>query len=160
MVFRHIFELKWVERELTRVVALYAQTTGVASRRARARRASLGAGGAGAGDSLAATQTQSYSTCQAMTHFFRQVGRLAGGREGCLHGCMDAWMGIPWQSVLLCWVRRPRLQGSRRCSHQHSVSGLAPRPICTPSSRLHPRIAPNQCIHVLHPLVAPNRCST
>lgn len=74
MVFRHIFELKWVERELNRVVALYAQTTGVASRRARARRASLGGGGsAAATDVLAATLAHAYSTCQVMTHFFRQV---------------------------------------------------------------------------------------
>lgn len=71
MVFRHIFELKWVERELTRVVALFQQTTGVASRRARARRASLGPG-ADRGDALAASLAQSYSTCQVMTHFFRQ----------------------------------------------------------------------------------------
>lgn len=72
MVFRHIFELKWVERELTRVVALYQQTTGLASRRARLRRASLGGGGAGASDALAASLAQSYSACQVMTHFFRQ----------------------------------------------------------------------------------------
>lgn len=80
MVFRHIFELKWVERELNRVVALYAQTRGVASRRARARRASLGSGGSGAADTLAATLAHSYSTCQVMTHFFRQVS--AGRRWG------------------------------------------------------------------------------
>ncbi|KAL4425465.1 hypothetical protein ABPG75_009481 [Micractinium tetrahymenae] len=78
MVFRHIFELKWVERELTRVAAIYGQTTGLASRRARmrARRESAGslAGGAsgGAGDELAESLALSYSTCQLMTHFFRQ----------------------------------------------------------------------------------------
>ena len=76
MVFRHIFELKWVERELNRVCALYQRTTGLASRRSRMRRASLGGGGSGGapggGDALAASLAASYSTCQLMTHFFRQ----------------------------------------------------------------------------------------
>lgn len=79
MVFRHIFELKWVERELTRVAAIYGQTTGLASRRARmrARRQSAGspAGsgpGGGPADVLAESLALSYSTCQLMTHFFRQ----------------------------------------------------------------------------------------
>ena len=73
MVFRHIFELKWVERELNRVCALYQRTTGLASRRSRMRRASLGGGGPGTpGDALAASLAASYSTCQLMTHFFRQ----------------------------------------------------------------------------------------
>ncbi|KAL4418839.1 hypothetical protein ABPG77_001502 [Micractinium sp. CCAP 211/92] len=78
MVFRHIFELKWVERELTRVAAIYGQTTGLASRRARmrARRESTGslAGSAagGGGDVLAESLALSYSACQLMTHFFRQ----------------------------------------------------------------------------------------
>lgn len=79
MVFRHIFELKWVERELTRVAAIYGQTTGLASRRARmrARRESSGSLGGGAsggapGDVLAESLALSYSACQLMTHFFRQ----------------------------------------------------------------------------------------
>lgn len=78
MVFRHIFELKWVERELTRVAAIYGQTTGLASRRARmwARRESTGSlagsGAGGGGDVLAESLALSYSACQLMTHFFRQ----------------------------------------------------------------------------------------
>ncbi|PSC76155.1 Gamma-tubulin complex component 2 [Micractinium conductrix] len=76
MVFRHIFELKWVERELSRVAALYGATTGVASWRAcmRRRRDSVGSdgGAGGGGDVLAASLAVSYSACQLMTHFFRQ----------------------------------------------------------------------------------------
>jgi hypothetical protein len=75
MVFRHIFELKWVERELTRVAALYQQTAGLANRRVRMRRASLGGGSrlsGGGGDQLSEALAQSCAACQLMTHFFRQ----------------------------------------------------------------------------------------
>ena len=70
MVFRHIFELKWVEREVNRVCALYQRTAGLANRRTRMRRRdSLGGG---VGDAVPAALAASYSTCQVMAHFFRQ----------------------------------------------------------------------------------------
>lgn len=73
MVFRHLFELKWVERELTRVVQLLQRTAGLANRRSRLRRAARASPPpGGGGDPLDAALAQAYGACQLMTHFFRQ----------------------------------------------------------------------------------------
>lgn len=63
MVFRHLFELKWVERELNRVCSLYQQTRGLHNSHKRLKKA-----GSGEYEWLA----QSYRLCMVMTHFFRQ----------------------------------------------------------------------------------------
>jgi gamma-tubulin complex component 2 len=94
MIFRHLFELKWVERELNRVCSLYQTTRplAIAQRRSSAnfniRRSSTAGGGGGtvesAADAAAALAAaapppvanqalaRAYRTCQLMTHFFRQ----------------------------------------------------------------------------------------
>jgi gamma-tubulin complex component 2 len=102
MIFRHLFELKWVEKELNRVCSLYQTTRplAVAQRRSAAdfnagRRLSTsttttGGGGVSDGTTMSAADaaaalsaaapppvanqalTRAYRTCQLMTHFFRQ----------------------------------------------------------------------------------------
>ena len=97
MIFRHIFELKWVERELNRVCSLYQTTRPLAimHRRAMIRPSSSSkksaASGSGNGDvtttavdaaaalaaaapppAAAVALARGYRTCQLMTHFFRQ----------------------------------------------------------------------------------------
>lgn len=98
MIFRHLFELKWVEKELNRVCSLYQTTRplAVAQRRSAAsfnirRRTSLSTAGGildattiSAADAAAALSAaapppvanqalaRAYRTCQLMTHFFRQ----------------------------------------------------------------------------------------
>ena len=80
MIFRHIFELKWVERELNRVCSLYQTTRALAIMQRRAatgRRASMRGTAAalaasGRPPSAAVALTRAYRTCQLMTHFFRQ----------------------------------------------------------------------------------------
>ena len=61
LAFRHLFDLKWVDRELSRVASIYAQTAGLANRCTRAARA----GQADLASTLGATLAQSYSLCQA-----------------------------------------------------------------------------------------------
>ncbi|RMZ52722.1 hypothetical protein APUTEX25_000841 [Auxenochlorella protothecoides] len=77
MIFRHMFELKWVERELNRVWQLHLQTRGLASVHSRTGR-SL-ATGRGPAPSLGRTRaasavalSRSCAVCQLVTHFFRQ----------------------------------------------------------------------------------------
>jgi gamma-tubulin complex component 2 len=94
MIFRHLFELKWVEKELNRVCTLYQTTRplAIAQRRSAAtlnsgRRTSTSTGSevplsaayAAAALSAAAPPPvanqaliRAYRTCQLMTHFFRQ----------------------------------------------------------------------------------------
>lgn len=83
MIFRHIFELKWVERELNRVCGMYRSTVPVFNARRRStRRESLIPGSAAAiiaeslehdsPSTVSVALVESYRTCQLMTHFFRQ----------------------------------------------------------------------------------------
>lgn len=74
MIFRHLFECKWVERELNRVCRLYLATSALANtqRRAARRESSVAIHSVGALSPAAAALTQAYRTCQLMTHFFRQ----------------------------------------------------------------------------------------
>jgi len=98
MIFRHLFELKWVEKELNRVCSLYQTTRplAIAQRRSAAtfnvgRRTSTSTGKGisdaapiSATDAAAALSAaapppvanqalaRAYRTCQLMTHFFRQ----------------------------------------------------------------------------------------
>ena len=83
MIFRHIFELKWVERELNRVCAMYRSTAPVLNARRRAtRRQSLIVNSAAAAvaeclerdlpAAVSVALVESYRTCQLMTHFFKQ----------------------------------------------------------------------------------------
>lgn len=82
MAFRHLFELNWVERELSKVCGLYHTTAALANVQRRARRRdSLAAAGPAAAAAAAmaastspaaATLAVAYHTAQIMTHFFRQ----------------------------------------------------------------------------------------
>jgi len=80
MAFRHLFELKWVERELNRVCVLYQGTASLGNMQRRSQRreslagsaAMAGGGGATSASPAAATLAVAYRTCQVMTHFFRQ----------------------------------------------------------------------------------------
>ena len=93
MIFRHVFELKWVERELNRVCSMYQKTRPLAimQRRAAGPFTSIKSGGrASTGGSATAVEAavalsaasppppsavalgRAYRTCQLMTHFFRQ----------------------------------------------------------------------------------------
>lgn len=88
MVFRHLFELKWVERELNRVWRLHQQTRALANTQSRLllRRGGGGGGAASAPASDRASSSQrraarpasgaalarSCALCQLSTHFFRQ----------------------------------------------------------------------------------------
>eukprot|EP00887_Chlorella_sp_A99_P000883 scaffold5.g883.t1 len=71
LAFRHLFDLKWVDRELSRVASVYAHTAGLANARARAARGARA--GAAPASPLGAALARSYSLCQMMTHFFRQA---------------------------------------------------------------------------------------
>jgi gamma-tubulin complex component 2 len=89
MVFKHLFELKWVERELVRVTGLVAATADLAitHRRSKFIRNSNSNSGGGKkygngsrgssvamrlSDEAAATLTKMHSLCQLTNHFFRQ----------------------------------------------------------------------------------------
>lgn len=90
MIFRHLFELKWVERELNRVCGMYAATKSLSNLHRRSKRresiAPVGSAAAAAaafaspssfvqplsGSSSALALSRAYRTCQLMTHFFRQ----------------------------------------------------------------------------------------
>jgi gamma-tubulin complex component 2 len=83
MIFRHLFELKWVDRELSRVAALYQATRPLSNRqRVATRRDSLApaaaaaaaaTGGRGAPPAAsAAALASAHRAAQLMTHFFRQ----------------------------------------------------------------------------------------
>lgn len=78
MIFRHLFELKWVDRELNRVYGLYQATIPIANlqRRATRRESLVGAAAAAASPTTAlrvsASLAKAYRTCQLMIHFFRQ----------------------------------------------------------------------------------------
>lgn len=63
MMFRHIFELKWVERELNAASVLLATTKSLANSHRRSSSSSAVA---------ARVLKSAYATCQVMTHFFRQ----------------------------------------------------------------------------------------
>jgi gamma-tubulin complex component 2 len=66
MMFRHIFELKWVERELNAASMLLANTKFLANSHRRFSSSS-------SSSAVAARVLKSaYATCQVMTHFFRQ----------------------------------------------------------------------------------------
>jgi gamma-tubulin complex component 2 len=81
MIFRHLFELKWVERELSRVCDMYRATVPLANLQGRARRRNSLVPGSAAdaaaeialssGQSISALAT-AYRTCQLMIHFFGQ----------------------------------------------------------------------------------------
>ena len=87
--FKHLFDLKWVERELNKTCKLYQATRNLANAERRAvRRQSMQSvpGGKDRADGRAGSQNQpphvssaamsnlmlAYSTCQSMVHFFRE----------------------------------------------------------------------------------------
>jgi gamma-tubulin complex component 2 len=67
--FKHLFDLKWVERELTKTCKLYQATRTLANfDRRHHSSASTGVGGTPAIHNL----MLAYTTCHSMMHFFRQ----------------------------------------------------------------------------------------
>ena len=87
MVFKHLFELKWVERELVRVTGLVAATADLAITHRRSKLISNSSSGGGKkygnssrggsvamglSNEAAATLTKMHSLCQLTNHFFRQ----------------------------------------------------------------------------------------
>ena len=69
MIFRHLFELKWVERELVRMSGLIATTDDLAVAHRRAQRKGTKSELSGVG---AQTLARAYSLCQLANNFFRQ----------------------------------------------------------------------------------------
>lgn len=71
--FKHLFDLKWVERELNKSCKLYQVTRNVANFERRAlRRQSLGAKTSSLENPAMKNLMLAYNTCQSMMHFFRQ----------------------------------------------------------------------------------------
>lgn len=72
--FKHLFDLKWVERELNKTCKLYQATRALANYDRRAlRRQSLGTGTSnGMSNPAMKNLMLAYNTCQSMMHFFRQ----------------------------------------------------------------------------------------
>lgn len=84
--FKHLFDLKWVERELNKTCKLYQATRNLANFERRALRRHFMPGGTDRADSRAGNKNQpphlssaamsnlmlAYNTCQSMVHFFRE----------------------------------------------------------------------------------------
>lgn len=95
MIFRHIFDLKWVERELNAASVLLATTKFLSISHRRSSFSSSSSSSSSPTAAAARSLKSAYATCQVMTHFFRQyllyatfevIEPLWRGLEGQLQG--------------------------------------------------------------------------